>query len=479
MKMSKLSISASVLFVISVSVSGVAHGNDGIDAHKGDKGTVFEYFPEPSSKAEGYRILPHDFEGGADGKSEFRWARPFAVTVTQYLSMKVARDFGISPYPLSIFDLSAENGDTPVMMNKDKLRGRHPGDSHDGGINIDLGYYLKDEKGIKYTPDFSACTGHFDDKGEDAYKCTGEADRLDVGRQTYFYLNLFKLNKEIFNKTLLKEIGIDREIEKKVLVRMKKWIAQGTNYASEELLEDMMKIFTNDPFEGWARAHHHHTHIRFFPVDEIPRLRDCVDAVEKMKEVLEKKLLKEKVVIKGGVYSYNFSRYVEFELKGIKREDIQFCFFRINGGDWEDGLLWKHACRGSKEISEKMLKINIEVKFKKADGKQVLFKKVFSAPPRPPFIYLSAEPYLFNSGCKQDQHCFLAVNNVLGPMITSVKFFSLGDGEEELKKGFKETEKNGVIYYFIKPAKSSSLIVKINLSGRKEIWFPVNFKIKN
>lgn len=446
--------------------------NDGINVHKGDKWTLLQYFPEPSSVGMGYRVLPRDFEGGADGTPEYRWARPFSLAVIQYLAALVALELGVSPYPLAIYDICAENGDTPVEVNGKKLKGRHPGDSHDGGINLDIGYYLNDEKGVKYTPDFSACTMHFDDKGNDTNICTAKADRLDVPRQAYFYLNLFRINRDIFGGKLIKEIGIDREVEKKVLEQVRQWISTNHGGASENLLGEMKKIFTNDPFEGWAKFHHHHTHIRFYPVDEVAGSKSPVDVIMRMRDTLVKRASKDKAMIKGGVYSYNLERFVEFELDGMKSEEIKSCQFRLNGGSWEDGFLWKHACKGAADIASNEQKINVEVKVQGRHGGEMLFRREFLAPARPAFIYLKAETGMFDSGCIGNDRCFASHKLAIEPMITSVKFISVGDGKE-IERGSKNVRKGSSLYYYINPPRNAAVAAKIKLSGRKEITLPV------
>ena len=48
-----------------------------------------------------------------------------------------------------------------------------------------------------------------------------------------------------------------------VLATFRRWVEQKQHGATAELLGDLERTFISDQWEGWARSHHHHTHLRF------------------------------------------------------------------------------------------------------------------------------------------------------------------------------------------------------------------------
>lgn len=215
-----------ILYVFSLvlGLSQSAQANDGRDRTQLSAAHRFELFPPPVSDESGYIVLDADGPGGADGTEMFRWARPQSVSLVRIAAFETALKLGKAKSPMAIFDLSAENGDTPVDFKEGVPRGRHPGGSHDGGINLDLGYYLRSTQGLKFQPDLAACSEHFDKVGKDLAQCQTAPDRLALAHQTLFLLELAKINRSLFAGDLIEEIGIDHEIRMAVLKELENWV---------------------------------------------------------------------------------------------------------------------------------------------------------------------------------------------------------------------------------------------------------------
>src|SRR5688500_13144780 len=65
--------------------------------------------------------------------TDFHYAERFAVAAVEYCCYSVVRHVGVPVYKLKVMDCSTSTGETPA--------GRHPNGSHNGGVNLDLGYY--------------------------------------------------------------------------------------------------------------------------------------------------------------------------------------------------------------------------------------------------------------------------------------------------------------------------------------------------
>jgi hypothetical protein len=260
-----------------------AFANDGRDRYRTAVPPLLYLFDEPLSMAAGYRVLPADAPGGADGQRAFRWAHPHAIALVRLAAYAVQQKLGGGRYPMAIFDLSAENGDTPVQFAPNTPpQGRHPGGSHDGGLNLDLGYYLTSLKGLHFSPDHAACSHHFKPRAEggppeDGYLCDGPPDRLDVARQALLLVEIFRINRDLFQRQLVAAIGMDLQISRVVLQKVQAWAQKGQYGASRELLGDMRRTFTADRWEGWAGSHHHHLHLR---LADLPRVGPHLEAME-------------------------------------------------------------------------------------------------------------------------------------------------------------------------------------------------------
>ena len=103
---------AQVLLFMFVSTTALA--NDGRNRYEGAVPTPLFHLYAPVSDDAGFRVLPGDMEGGADGDPAFRWATRHGVALVRLAARRTVTALGKSPHPMAIFDLSAENGDTPV-----------------------------------------------------------------------------------------------------------------------------------------------------------------------------------------------------------------------------------------------------------------------------------------------------------------------------------------------------------------------------
>lgn len=264
-----------------------ALANDGRNRYEQGIPATVVHWHAPVSAQAGYRMLAEDMAGGADGDPAFRWVNRHALALTRLASRRTVEALGQAPLPYPVFDLTAENADTPLKIEADGPRGRHPGGSHDGGYNLDLGYYLTSETGKLETPDYAACTDHHKPAAPpatglvEANICKGPADRLDVPRQTFFLLELVRVHRERFGAELLEAIGIDARVREAVLMQARAWAAAKRFGASAALVAEMDRLFASSPYEGWATSHHHHIHLRMRPLDPASRhgaaLRDLVE----------------------------------------------------------------------------------------------------------------------------------------------------------------------------------------------------------
>ncbi|MCP4155693.1 MAG: hypothetical protein GY757_48660, partial [bacterium] len=350
--------------------------NDGRDRYAGAYSNTLYLFPDAPVFQSGYRLLKKDEPGGADGTRAFRWGQPQAIALVRVAAHKTQETLGKGKFPMPIFDFSSENGDTPVDFVTGKPpRGRHPGGSHDGGINLDLGYYLTSLKGLQYTPDHSACTNHFDSRdknAKDAYICKGPADRLDVPRQTFFMLQLFKINRELFHSNLLEQIGMDWKIQIAVMKKLEEWLLDNKYGVTLEHIKDMRELCTADSFEGWAYSHHHHIHLRLCDISVFGKYRDAFLKLLEAERQLDYQLLlantkKGTTLLRVRLQSYAMNRAVEVELmdKVSIKTGVRF---RLDGGEWvaADPASWSRKkafleCPLNLQKNEKLVKVEVEI----------------------------------------------------------------------------------------------------------------------
>lgn len=175
------------LGLVLLSTLSWAHANDGRNRYEQGVPANLFHLHAPVSAQAGFRVLAEDMANGADGDPAFRWVTRPALALLRLTSRRTHEVLGAAPFPYPVFDLASENGDTPLKVGPEGSRGRHPGGSHDGGVNLDLGYYLTSERGLHESPDYAACSEHHkpgaEGKPVDANICKGPADRLDTPRR--------------------------------------------------------------------------------------------------------------------------------------------------------------------------------------------------------------------------------------------------------------------------------------------------------
>ncbi|MCA9523803.1 MAG: hypothetical protein KC609_22695 [Myxococcales bacterium] len=389
--------------------------NDGRDRHRGSIPTTFVHLFAPLSPKAGFRVLAHDMRGGADGDPMFRWARRESVALVQVLAFRTAQTLGVGALPMAIFDLSAENGDTPVQLSPGKPpRGRHPGGSHDGGINLDLGYFLTSDRGKHFSPDLAACTEHFLTPDEarrkkrdpkvavqDAWRCRGRADRLDVVRQSYFYVELFRLHLEAFGGDLLEEIGVDEMVARAVLAQVQRWVVAKKYHATPRLVAEMRRIFNFSPYEGWAFAHHHHTHLRLRSLRPDGRHRV---AFERLRAEARRALLAQTprrsglaLALDAQLSSSALVRTLWVRLIVGDGSAVRRCRFRLDKrGAWHLGEWASRPCEHELDLGSGVLATarsrTVEVEVQLADGRRVVLERRLREPRKPAFLFVEVDP---------------------------------------------------------------------------------------
>ncbi len=349
---------AALLLAIILFSAGTAliTGNDGRDRYAGAYPNELWLFPDSPALMAGYRVLEKDGPGGADGDRTFRWAQAHAIALVRVAAYETQDKLGKCKFPMPIFDLSAENGDTPVGFEPGKPpRGRHPGGSHDGGINMDLGYYLTSLEGLHFSPDHSACSDHFKEnpkekgKPKDAYICNGPPDRLDVKRQSFFMLQLVQINRELFKGALLEQIGMDWKIQLAIMKQLKKWKSQKQFGVSTRDIDGMERLCTADSFDGWAYSHHHHIHLRLTGISVYGKYGSAFQRLFQRERDLDRKLPAAGAepgtpLLRARVYSYRMGRSVEAELLNDISPKTRVKF-RVNDGPWvtADPAYWSRT----------------------------------------------------------------------------------------------------------------------------------------
>ncbi len=390
---------------------------DGRDRYaKPGSATDLYFFPAPMSEMCGYRILPPetDDDGDADNERGFHWARAHSIALIRLAAYNTVRRFGPGPYDLAIFDLSAENGDTPISMKPGKpARARHPGNSHDGGINLDLSYYLTSLEGVQDDEDYAACSDHYlppdpektesEDSGDeprDAYQCRSAPDRLDLERQSYFFIQLFHLDQTYFNGEFIGPIGIDWEIQKVVLSQLETWKSQERYGVDDELIERIKGIFTANRYGGWARFHHHHIHLRLNDLPYRGIYRTGIDRILEDERAMDLEILHQirphwQSLLRTRVSSYAMSRAVEMEV--IPGKSIETVQFRTGSGEWIESdpadFSRLHATDdlpGGPDFSETHISIQARITY--TDGSREALEDIISLPARPPHLYIPVDP---------------------------------------------------------------------------------------
>lgn len=337
--------------------AGRGLANDGRDRYQHGTPNLFFHLDQPLAPGAGYRVLPHDLEGGADGEPMFRWAQSVPLAVVELAARRTVTELGLGPVPAALFDLSAENGDTPIDFDPSPSaahrprppRGRHPGGSHDGGVNLDVGYYLTSVKGKLLAEDLAACTEHYDPVKLDARgrpldlnRCVGSADRLDVERQAMFYLELLRLNRDRFDNQLLDEIGVDEAVFKAVRQRLQSWSVTTAHGTKPIDVLDLQAICTFDRWDGWQKYHHHHTHLRFHPISRTGPLRTAVQGIEREARKIRASMAYDRhstwpAALDARLLSYRLERAVEVHLVEVpgRPSKVASVRYRLAGGEWQ------------------------------------------------------------------------------------------------------------------------------------------------
>jgi len=326
-----------------VLMSATALANDGRDRYQVGYPNLFHHWHAPVAAGSGYRVLPEDMAGGADGDPAYRWAQEYAIAVVEIAAYETAQRMGPAPFDMAVFDLSAENGDTPVDFGvpvrggkRKAPRGRHPGGSHDGGLNLDLGYYLTSLKGSTLEEDYAACSNHHHGD-KDSNMCLGPADRLAVEHQAYFVLQLLTMHRDLFAGRLLDEVGMDGEVMRAVRAKLVQWLATVKFGAIGERLADFDAIVTSDRWGGWQRYHHHHLHLRVQAFSPTGEMRDTVRQVTRRARAIRAELLSDTSapgVLDARLMSYRLERAIELRLLAAI-EDVEAVTYRLNGGEWQ------------------------------------------------------------------------------------------------------------------------------------------------
>ncbi|RYZ88531.1 MAG: hypothetical protein EOP04_09165 [Proteobacteria bacterium] len=391
-KLIRYSFTASFLFL-----PLSTYANDGRDRTQTSSPNRFELFPLPLGEQSGYRILDKDGTGGADGTERFRFARPQAVSLVKIAAFETYKQLGAVAAPMAIFDLSAENGDTPVDFTNKVPRGRHPGGSHDGGINLDLGYYLKSTRGKVFQPDLAACTEHFSAAGEDLSQCQGAPDRLAVSHQAYFLLTLARLNRDLFHRDLIEEIGIDLKVRQAVVQELENWRRQKKFDVTADLIRDLTQSFTSDEWDGWASSHHHHIHLRLRDISMYGLHRNAYENLRTRETLNDEVILRKlkKPLINVRLYSQGLNRSLEAEILGGESGEGRFHVSsepwvnadpsrlpRISAS-WDIDLKTDHAASIEANLSGS------------------LYKTEISLPEQPPYLFVSVDPRSISGHIKQ------------------------------------------------------------------------------
>ena len=411
-----IALPAALLLALAIPLH--ANANDGRNRYESGVPAELVHLHAPVSAQAGFRVLASDMPGGADGDPRFRWAQRPAVALTRLAARRTVEALGTSAYPLAIFDLTSENADTPIELGPDGPHGRHPGGSHDGGYNLDLGYYLTSEQGRVETPDPAACTDHFRPGTplgatpvEDNI-CHGPADRLDTDRQALFMLELVRWHSERFNGELLEAIGIDAQVRLKVLARAGEWGRAKRFGVTAARVAEMERLFASSPYEGWAHSHHHHIHVRLLPMDPGGRHAARLAALVQEDRALEARLLAQLGAEPGAaadgctlvteLASQALARSLDMQIVGTEPRcmlagagkprwagaALKGLRFRVDGGEWatpEDPLFpMHHVVDAPASTTFSTLLAEAELTF--ADGHQRILKRSVALPAQPAWL---------------------------------------------------------------------------------------------
>jgi len=452
-----------------------ARANDGIDRYRGAEPCplFLAAAPAPGSPAY-YRVLAADAPGGADGSAAARWMRGHAQDAVLVSLWRVHEAMGPTTYAAALFDASAENGDTPVDWTAEGgPRGRHPGGSHDGGLNVDVGYYLTSLEGKRFTPDHAACTEHFAD-GADAFRCTGPPDRLDTNRQALFLVELFKLHQQLFLGELVREVGVDARVREVVLERVASWQREGLHGVSAPLVEDLRARLTHDPFEGWAHHHHHHLHVRVADLDPAgPRLLALRALREMAVAAAEAGREREPNLVVARLGSLRLERFVDAHVLH-PTPSLERVLWSADGSSWVEGVKEERfhgvvPLGPAAQSPDRATGVLVYVQLRHRDGREQIETRELEAPPQPTALAVAVHPEAIAARVTrspQGARLEVAWPPAFDALITKVGYQAQGAARP---RAFPE----GARSLELKPNEPASGDLVLTLSGRMLVRVPV------
>lgn len=461
--------------------------NDGADRHRGRGPNLFYLFPEPLGPEAGYRILDKDGPGGADGKRAYRWAQPQAIALVRIAAFETYRVIGPAPFAMTIFDLSAENGDTPVdFSSKNSAQGRHPGDSHDGGLNLDLGYYLTSLKGQQFSPDHAACSDHFEkNTSKDAHICNGPADRLATKQQAFFVAQLFLINQNLFQRDLIEEIGMDYQVQQKLLPLLIDWAQKHQYNVTKEIVDDVRRTLIADRWDGWSHSHHHHLHLRLRDISTYGRYRQSFSKLYEQEREVDRKLREfaktPSPSLRTRLLSIGLQRSVETEL--LDKYRPAQVKFRAANGEWIDSDpssagIYRAVIDLPDELHQNEQLIDVEVEAKYATTPAQRTKNQLLAPGLFPHLSVTIDPSrikVIHQVTSGTLNLSLEIPEVYRVYVTRV-FYDLYRGEKRATKTTFEGKGQNFavkIKTALSPLNVRLIKARVLLSGRKVISIPV------
>ncbi len=208
---------------------------------------------------------------------DYHYTLPFVRSTILYAANSVASVEFTEPLGQAtvVCDCSDASGNTPS--------GRHPGDAHDNGLNLDITYYMKTRVAnprATNPADFIVCSQYANEK------CTGPADKLDVHRQAEFFASIAKLANELADpgdRELIALIGVDAKVKEALTQELNLMKKEECGFTQEEL-DLAIALMTSSKDAGWDVYHHHHFHLRFYNYKNSEAFSKRVDAAVKKLE---------------------------------------------------------------------------------------------------------------------------------------------------------------------------------------------------
>lgn len=183
---------------------------------------------------------------------QHHYAEKYAIAAVEYCCYRVVRRIGAATWPMRIFDCATRSGGTPPG---------HPTGSHNGGDDLDLGYYgLVDLRPHGYVP------GPYSNATD---RMTGPPDaRLFAARaEVEWFLAMGQLEDSLQGR-LVRLCATDRYIDRYLHPKIQ------TADARSSVKAEALRILFSSEDGGWAKYHHHHRHLRLSSLqngDEIAR----------------------------------------------------------------------------------------------------------------------------------------------------------------------------------------------------------------